>query len=93
MMKEQRYLVVSEGDLPSLAKLLIQYIQEFKGNANEKVWLTQKEAESMLNLKTSAMANLRNSGVIEFSQPSRKVILYKRESLLHYLEKHSKKPF
>lgn len=92
-MKEEKLIMISESNLLSLVQQVFQYILELKGNSNRKVWLTQKEAEKMLDLKSSAMANLRNKGLVEYSQPSRKVILYKRESLEDYLEKHSKKPF
>ncbi|HEY1045694.1 MAG TPA: helix-turn-helix domain-containing protein [Bacteroidia bacterium] len=75
-----------------LIKQVVDRIKE-ETSPNEHEWLDGDEAMKILNIKTSALQTLRNEGKIEYSQPSRKVILYKRSSLFDYLNKYSKKPF
>jgi len=39
------------------------------------------------------MQKFRNEGIIGFSQPMRKIILYDRQSLISYIENYAYKPF
>ena len=64
---------------------------EFK---EEKVWITAETTKNMLSIKSdTTLQMLRNTGKITFSQQLKKMILYKKASVLEYLEKHSHKPF
>jgi len=41
----------------------------------------------------TTLQKLRDEGSIRFSQPTRKLILYDRDSILQYLENHAKDTF
>ncbi len=57
-------------------------------------WLSTEEAMDMLKIKSkTTLQKLRDEGRIRFSQPERKIILYDRDSINDYLEKHSKDTF
>ena len=53
-------------------------------------WITDQAVMNMLNITSkTTLQKLRNEGVIRFSQPKKKIILYDRDSILHYLEKNA----
>lgn len=60
-------------------------------NANK--WMTKEEAIAFLNIGKTTLQNLRNEGLIKFSQPNKKTILYDRQSLDEYLENNAKNTF
>lgn len=62
--------------------------------ARQFQWIPDKEAMRLLNIKSkSTLQNLRDEGKIEFTQPSKKIVLYNIDSIYAYLEKHKRKPF
>ena len=57
-------------------------------------WLDSEEAMRLLNIKSSTtLQKLRDEGCIRFSQPQKRIIVYDRESIESYLEKHAKSTF
>lgn len=57
-------------------------------------WISDEEAMQMLRITSrTTLQKYRDEGSIRFSQPSRKVILYDRESILKFIEKHAKDTF
>lgn len=71
----------------------IEYLESKRDNAPRK-WIGEDEAVSMLDgVSKSTLQRMRNNGDIGFTQPGRKIILYDRDSINAYLEKHAKKPF
>lgn len=57
-------------------------------------WIDSEEAMLILKLKsTTSLQKLRDEGKIRFSQPQKKVILYDRESINEYIEKHARETF
>lgn len=57
-------------------------------------WISDKEAMQLLRISsTTTLQKYRDEGRIRFSQPSRKVILYDRDSILQFLEQHAKDTF
>ena len=55
----------------------------------EDPWVDTEEAMRILKIKSkTTLQELRDRREIGFSQPRRKHIVYNRESLLKYLEKH-----
>lgn len=57
-------------------------------------WISDSEAMQMLRISSkTTLAVLRDGGDIRFSQPRKKIILYDRESINQYLEKHAKDTF
>ena len=87
----KQFVVASKEDLKTV---LLETLQEMMQKPAPKIWVSTSEAMELLQLKSkTSMSKLRDSGAIEFTQPMKKVILYKYESILIYLEKHSKKTF
>lgn len=71
----------------------VEYLESKRNNAPRK-WIGEEDAVAMLNgVSKSTLQRMRNNGDIGYTQPSRKIILYDRNSINAYLEKHSKKPF
>jgi hypothetical protein len=67
---------------------------EKKENIVEEKWISDIEAMQLLRISSkTTLQKLRDEGAIRFTQPSKKLILYDRKSLLEYLEKHVKETF
>jgi len=67
---------------------------ESKLQGAPRKWIGEADAIDLLNgVSKSTLQRLRNNGDIGYTQPSRKIILYDRESIEAYLEKYAKKPF
>lgn len=65
-----------------------------ENQAKPDKWISDEEAMQLLRIKsTTTLQKYRDEGRIRYSQPSRKVILYDRESVLAFLEKHAKDTF
>jgi len=63
-------------------------------NIHYDKWISDEEAMQMLRISSrTTLQKLRDEGTIRFSQPTRKLILYDRESILEYLETHAKETF
>ena len=75
---------------------LVETVVNRLGNSNEALpkWINQEEAMRLLNVKSpTTMQEYRNNGEIRFTQPRKRVILYDRESINEFLEKHAKNTF
>ncbi len=71
----------------------IAYVEKKRGSKTSKL-IGDEEAMQMLKIKSkTTLQELRDNGDIGFSQPRKKIILYDRDSINTYLEKHYKKPF
>ncbi|MBK7357722.1 MAG: helix-turn-helix domain-containing protein [Saprospiraceae bacterium] len=76
-----------------LIEKVVSRIKEKEGIKEDK-WLSTDEAMDKLKIKSkTTLQKLRDEGKIRFSQPERKIILYDRDSINDYLEKHSKDTF
>ncbi len=59
-----------------------------------KEWISNEEAMVLLGITSrTTLQRYRDEGSIRFSQPSRKVILYDRDSILAFIEKNAKDTF
>ena len=57
-------------------------------------WISGDEAMQMLRISSkTTLQKLRDEGKIRFSHPEKKHIVYDRESINEYLEKHAKEIF
>jgi hypothetical protein len=76
-------------------ELVRQVVEKLKENkpVKEDDWIDGEEAMRILNCKKTKLQELRHSGSIEYSHPSKKIILYYRPSLITYLKKHLKETF
>ena len=79
---------LKQEELKKLIAFFESYLTSKGINPTEEVWVDGKRAQEILGVKTTQLYLLRNdpSNGIIFSQPSRKVIMYKVESLYSYLE-------
>lgn len=93
-MKTENLIMITEDNLFELLEKTISHLEKLQSKEHKKIWLDTNETKNLLSIKSdTSLFNLRSQGLIEYSQPSRKVILYKRDSILEYLEKHSHKTF
>jgi hypothetical protein len=86
-------ICLSEDAFFELIDKLITHVDQRLDERQQK-WVDGSEAMKMLNIKAlSTLQGLRNEGEIRYSQPSKKIILYDRDSINDYLEKHAKDTF
>ncbi|NKI27866.1 helix-turn-helix domain-containing protein [Arenibacter sp. 6A1] len=72
---------------------VVEHIESSRKNKPAK-WIDGEEAMLILNIKsTSTLQKLRDEGKIRFSQPQKRIILYDRDSLHEYIEKHVRETF
>lgn len=86
-----QFLMVSKEDLRNE---LVNIVEEMMQKPAQKVWISSIEAMELLGIKSkSTLQSLRDTGVISYTQPMKKIILYRYDSILEYLERHSLKTF
>ncbi len=74
-------------------KLVAEIRQQLGAKPRDK-WIDGSEAMAMLRIKSrTTLQKLRDEGKIRYSQPEPKIILYDRDSIDAYLEKHAKDTF
>ncbi len=57
-------------------------------------WIDDVQAMKLLRITSkTTLQKMRDEGKIRFTQPTRKLILYDRESIFEYLEEHAKETF
>ena len=81
---------VNKMEYERIKSMVEEILREFGAKPNEQIWLTSDQAKSLLNVKTTQLYLLRqdaSNGII-YTQPSRKVILYRKDSLLEYLNRN-----
>lgn len=65
-----------------------------KENITQDKWVSPERAMEILNLKSkTTLQKLRDEGSITFTQPQKKIILYDYDSIMKYLNSHTKKSF
>jgi hypothetical protein len=65
-----------------------------KKNITQDKWISPERAMEILNIKSiTTLQKLRDEGSITFTQPQKKIILYDYDSIMKYLNNHSKKSF
>lgn len=77
----------------ALVRMTVKQLLE-EQKAQDQQWISQAEIMKMLGIKSrTTLQSLRNNGEIRFSQPMKKVILYDKQSVLDYLDKHARATF
>ncbi len=78
----------------SFYKLIDELVKRVNNNQDLRdKWVDDVEAQRLLKCKKTKLWSLRSNGLIRFSQPSRKIILYDRDSIMEYLDKNAKSTF
>ena len=86
-------ICLQEPAFYSLIETVVARLKEKQGSSEDK-WISGPEAMKKLRIKSKAtLQKMRDEGVIKFSQPERKIILYDSESINEYLEKHARSKF
>ncbi|MEQ9218915.1 MAG: helix-turn-helix domain-containing protein [Cyclobacteriaceae bacterium] len=76
--------------------LIEEVVKRLKGDDDgpEDKWIQTEEAMRLLGIKSkTTLQKLRDEGKIRFAQPQKRIILYDRDSINEYLEKHAKETF
>tara|TARA_Y100001949_G_C15811064_1_gene253509 strand:- start:3 stop:272 length:270 start_codon:yes stop_codon:yes gene_type:complete len=76
--------------------LIEEVVKRLRGDTEgpEDKWIPTEEAMRLLGIKSkTTLQKLRDEGKIRFAQPQKRIILYDRESINEYLEKHAKETF
>jgi len=77
----------------ALIEHVVQKLGEKHSEPLER-WIADEQAMQLLNIKSkTTLQKLRDEGKIRFSQPQKKIILYDRQSIKDYLDKHSRNTF
>lgn len=72
----------------------LTHIEENLKHRQLPKWLSQEQTMEVLNIKSlTTMQSIRNNGLIRYTQPMKKLILYDRDSVMEYLEKHVRDTF
>lgn len=77
-------------------KLIDEVISRIKQTEKEKddKWISPEEAMAKLRIKSkTTLQKMRDEGMIRYTQPDRKYILYDSDSINEYLEKHARDAF
>lgn len=78
----------------ALVEDVVERLQDKQQALPTPKWISDIEAMELLRIKSrTTLQKLRDKGVIRYSQPTRKLILYDRDSILEYLESHAKETF
>ncbi|MFC3560500.1 DNA-binding protein [Pedobacter jamesrossensis] len=78
----------------AMIKTAVTQIRAEDKAAKEDKWISDEKASNLLDgASTSTLLRLRNSGKIKFTQPTRKLILYDRDSIMAYLNKGTHETF
>ncbi|UWX54353.1 helix-turn-helix domain-containing protein [Maribacter litopenaei] len=84
---------LQEDAFYALFDKVIEHIESKRQDQPEK-WIDGETAMKELGIKsTTTLQKLRNEGKIRYSQPQKKIILYDRDSINAYLEKHARETF
>ncbi len=86
-------ICLEEAAFYELVEQVVERLKE-KNNVTHDKWVSHEEAMRLLNVKSkTTLQKLRTEGKIRFTQPEKKIILYDRNSIEAYLDKHSKDTF
>lgn len=83
-------ICLEEAAFYSLLDKVYAHLKTVNAHQEDK-WILPEVAMEMLGVKKTKLQDLRNTGEIIFSQPSKKVILYDVDSIREYLGRHTRK--
>ena len=87
-------ICLEEKAFYELVETVVERLTGYSNSEDDWKWVSDEKAMQLLNIKSkTTLQELRDNGDIRFAQPRKKVILYDRDSLNEYLEKHAKDTF
>lgn len=86
-------ICLEDAALYALVEQVVARLKKEQGIEQDK-WISDEEAMKLLNITSkTTLQKFRDEGKIRFSQPQKKIILYDRQSIDEFLEKHAREPF
>lgn len=80
-------------DLERLANRLAELIMAKQADKNP-TWITEHEVMAITGLKSKGqIMKIRQQGLVKYTQPYKRVIMYDKQSVLDFLNKHVRQPF
>ena len=77
----------------SLVEQVVERIKE-KNNITHDKWIDGETAMKLLGIKSkTTLQYMRDNGLIRFTQPKRKIILYDRDSIMEFLDSKAQDTF
>jgi len=77
----------------TLIEEVVARIKEKNAITQDK-WLSPDQAMSKLGIKSkTTLQKIRDEGLVRYTQPQKKIILYDNDSINEYLDKNSKETF
>lgn len=71
---------------------VVQHLKEREGIKKDK-WISADETMQLLRIKSkTTLQRFRDEGRVRFMHHDKKIILYDSDSIMEYLDKHSKNP-
>lgn len=90
-------ICLEEEAFHSLIEEVVKRMSAKKSPVEHEVdwkWISDVQAMELLKIKSkTTLQELRDNGEIRFSQPRKKIILYDKDSINEYLERHAKETF
>ncbi|HEY1009972.1 MAG TPA: helix-turn-helix domain-containing protein [Emticicia sp.] len=88
-------VIVLDGEqLENFVQKLVTEIKSQLQAPTHRKWVSGDEVMDLLGIKSkTTLQKLRDEGKIRYSQPEPRIILYDRDSIDSYLEKHAKNTF
>jgi hypothetical protein len=84
-------ICLEEEAFYALVKQVVEKLSDKSTSEDNWKWVSDEKAMQLLNIKSkTTLQELRDNGDIRFAQPRKKVILYDRDSINEYLERHAK---
>lgn len=86
-------ICLEDAALYALVEQVVARLKKEQGIEQDK-WISDEEAMKLLNITSkTTLQKFRDEGKIRFSQPQKKIILYDRQSIDEFLDKHAREPF
>jgi len=87
-------ITIEESAFYELFNKLAEEMKRKYGNQVLDKWIDGAEAMALMRITSkTTLQKLRDTGAIRYSQPEKKIILYDRDSIYAYIEKHVREIF
>lgn len=91
-MNSNETICINTAAFYALLDQVIERVDEKYEQSKEPKWIASDEVMKMLNISSrTTLQTIKDSGDVRVSIMSKKVVLYDRQSVLAYIEKHSKR--
>ena len=89
----KQIIQIEKEDFYSLIEEVVNRIRE-KNDVRHDKWVDASKAMSLLQVSSrTTLQRFRNEGLIKYSQPTKKIILYDRDSIEQFIEDNAKETF